>query len=528
MSDSVDFVIVGSGINSLVCAAELAMRGRSVCVLERSDVLGGCIQTGEITRPGFRHDLFSMSYSLFVTAAHAPVLLPELERRGAKLLTAPKPTGVILPDGRSLTLSRSRDANIAAFDAVSPGDGAAYAEAMQALQADSGLVFGLLGQEPMTTSTLKLLGSNLYHRRPAGMMQFLGDALPTARKWLESSFQSDLVRALIAPWVLHTGIGPDSALSALMTKLVMLTIEGVGAPIVEGGSDAIVTAFKMLIESHGGKLLTGVDVARVIVEDARAIGVESIDGQRFLARQAVVCNMTPQQLYGRLLAKNDVPETVRQRADRFAFGRAGMQIHIALSAPPRWSDPALNDVALIHLTPGLDGVSRAVNEAERGLLPAEPTIALCQPSAIDPSRAPPGMATLWVQLLELPRRLRGDAAGTITVSANGEWTDDVAKAYGDRILSRMRQHITNFDEALLEVAILSPRDLERHNINLVGGDPYSGASSLDQFHLFRPLAGGHNHTTPVRGVYHIGASTHPGAGLSGMSGHMVAQRLLGR
>ena len=89
-----------------------------------------------------------------------------------------------------------------------------------------------------------------------------------------------------------------------------------------------------------------------------------------------------------------------------------MQIHYALNAPPRWKGGAeLGKVALLHLTPGLDGVSRAANEAERGLLPAEPTICVGQPTALDPSRAPPGKAILWLQLPEAPRFLKGDAAG---------------------------------------------------------------------------------------------------------------------
>ena len=72
---------------------------------------------------------------------------------------------------------------------------------------------------------------------------------------------------------------------------------------------------------------------------------------------------------------------------------------------------------------------------------------------------------------------------------------------------------------------LSPADLEALNINLVGGDPYGGASTLDQSFLWRPFKDTVNHTTSVAGLYHIGASTHPGAGLSGGSGYLVAQRL---
>ena len=53
----------------------------------------------------------------------------------------------------------------------------------------------------------------------------------------------------------------------------------------------------------------------------------------------------------------------------------------------------------------------------------------------------------------------------------------------------------------------------------------AASSTLDQSFLWRPFKGTVNHTTSVAGLYHIGASTHPGAGLSGGSGYLVAQRL---
>jgi phytoene dehydrogenase-like protein len=62
-------------------------------------------------------------------------------------------------------------------------------------------------------------------------------------------------------------------------------------------------------------------------------------------------------------------------------------------------------------------------------------------------------------------------------------------------------------------------------VNLGGGDPYSGSCTLDQFGPWRPLPGLRDHETPVKRLYHIGASTHPGPGLGGMSGFMVAQHL---
>jgi len=520
-----DVVVVGSGINSLVCAAELTAKGRRVLVLERESVAGGCIRTEEATVPGFRHDLFSMSYPLFVTTPFYPTLKARLDAEGVRMVSAAIPTGVLLPDGRSLLLRQSRKENVAAFEVAYPGDGTAHARAMAEIEADAPLIFGLLGQEPRSAGTLGLLAQSLLRRKLDGMARFGAEGLLSVRDWLERNFGSELSRALIAPWVLHVGLGPESSFSALMAKVVMFTLEGVGIPFVEGGSANIVAAFRRIIEAGGGTVLTGVDVSGLLVERGTARGVLTTEGHRFEARRGVVCNMTPTQLYGRLLAEHAVPAPVREQAAAYRYGRGCMQIHIALSEPPLWADPELGRVGLLHLTPGLDAVSRAVNEAERGLLPAEATIVVGQPTDVDPSRCPPGCSILWIQLQELPRTIRGDAAGEIEAPADGRWTDAIAESYARRILVRLRGHIGNLDRATLGVRILGPHALEAYNINLVGGDPYSGVCSVDQFHLLRPFAAARGHATPIKRLYHMGASTHPGPGLGGVSGHLVAQTI---
>jgi phytoene dehydrogenase-like protein len=175
---------------------------------------------------------------------------------------------------------------------------------------------------------------------------------------------------------------------------------------------------------------------------------------------------------------------------------------------------------------GIDGVSRAVNEAERGLLPVDPTVVVGQPMAVDPSRAPQGRWILWLQLQELPSRPKGDAAGNIP-TGDGTWTESLRERYADRVIGKLARQIPNLESSIMRRVVLSPADLEASNINLVGGDPYSGSCAADQFFLLRPLPGLPGHRTPVAGLFHIGASTHPGAGLHGASGLMVAKQLLG-
>jgi phytoene dehydrogenase-like protein len=220
-----------------------------------------------------------------------------------------------------------------------------------------------------------------------------------------------------------------------------------------------------------------------------------------------------------------LPADVTASVAAYRYGKGNMQVHYALKAPPQWKAPGLAGVALIHLTPGLDGVSKAANEAERGMLPAVPTICVGQPAALDPSRCPQGASILWLQLPEAPRFIKGDAAGKIETPADGRWSEAIREQFADRIGAILASHIDNFGDNVIARRAYSPTDLEAMNVNLVGGDPYGGFCGIDQFFLWRPFHNSVNHTTPVAKLYHIGASTHPGPGLGGGSGYLVAKAL---
>ncbi len=521
-----DAVIVGSGINSLVAGAMLAKGGWDVRVLERNDWLGGAIKTAEITEPGFHHDVFSGWHPLFLGSAAYAELGDDLHALGLEYLNTELPTGSIYPDGESAFLSTSQEDNVAEFERLSGGDGAVWEQVVSEFVLNADIAFGVMGTELWSPAGLKL-GLQAYRRMGSrGLLEFSGNGLATCRDWLTDNFESPKVRGLLAPWVLHTGLGPDAAASGFMTQVIAVALQMGGMPIPKGGGARLVDALVAMIQDHGGHCETGADVSQILVSEGRATGVRLATGETVKARHAVVCNVTPTQLYLRLLGDGTVPGEVTREAKRFRYGRAGMQIHMALSEPPRWEgDARLTQSPMVHVTPGLDGVSRAVNEAVRGLLPAEGTIVCGQPLTVDPSRAPDGRGMLWIQLQELPSSPQGDAAGDIDVN-DGTWTESLRETYADRIQARLARHIPNLESALLDRVVLSPADLEAANINLVGGDPYSGALSLDQNFLWRPLPKQPSHRTPVENLFHIGASTHPGPGLGGVSGMLVAQELL--
>ena len=521
-----DAVIVGSGVNSLACAALLARAGWHVCVLEREDEVGGAIKTAELTAPGFRHDVFSAWHPLWVGGRAHAELGDDLAARGLEYLNTELPTATAYPDGAHALLTTDRDANAAEFERYAAGDGDAWREAMDEMGEKADLAFGVLGTELWSGAGAGLALSAVRRLGRRGLASFGAEVVQSSRDWLETTFRSERVHGLLAPWVLHTGLGPDAAASVFMTRVIAFAVEAGGMPVPRGGGARLVDALVRLIEDHGGACETGRDVERVLVSNGRAEGVLLAGGDTVTAERAVVCNVTPPQLYGRLLADSEVPASVRDAGLRFRFGRSEMQIHFALSEPPRWEgDERLDRTAIVHVTPGLDGVSRAVNEAERGLLPAEATIVVGQPLTIDESRAPAGRGLLWIQLQELPWRVKGDAAGEIDVG-DGTWTESLRERYADRIQASLARHLPGLESSILGRVVSSPADLQAANINLAQGDPYSGSLALDQNFAWRPFPQQPGHRTPIAGLLHIGASTWPGPGLGAGSGTLVADDLL--
>ena len=522
-----DAVFVGAGINSLAGAALLSRAGWSVCVLEREDELGGCIKTvHDLTAPGFTHELLAAWHPLWTGSPAYAELKGELDRRGLEYLNTDLPTGSAFPDGSSAFLTTSLEDNVTELDRHAAGDGARWQAMFDGFMKDADLSFGVLGTELWSGAGLTLGRQALRRFGRRGLLAYAGGVLTSCRDWLGDTFESDAAHGLLAPWTLHTGLGPDQATSGFMTQVVACALQLGGMPVPRGGGGQLVDALAGIVRDAGGEVRTGAHVERVLVAEGRATAVRLGSGETIPATRAVVASVTPTQLYGRLLGAADAPTDVARAAARYRYGRGEMQIHLALREPPEWyGDERLGRTAIVHVSPGLDGVSRAVNEAERGLLPAEATIVCGQPMAVDPSRGPEGSWIVWIQLQELPvGRIKGDAAGELDIG-DGAWTEKLRESYADRIVARVARHIQNLERATVARVVLSPADIEAMNVNLVGGDIYGGSCALDQNFLFRPLPQAPGHRTPVDALWHIGASTHPGPGLGAGSGYLVYREL---
>lgn len=521
---SYDAIVIGAGINGLVAAAELSGAGWQVCLVEANTRLGGFIDSGELTETGYIHDTYSSWHPLFVTGGAYAALGAGLARHGLEycntddLLTASVAAG-----GRTAIAYRDPARTAAGFSRE--GDGERYLAMLERLSADLGSIGTLLGTELRGAGALRPLATMARRGRWAGLEGWARDAASSGRAFCRREFAGPEVDHLWAPWLLHAGLTPGSASGGLMVALLAGTLHTAGLPVVRGGAGGLVVAFERLLVERDVEIVTGAPAERILVEHGRAVGVVA-GGRTLRAREAVLASVTPGALYGSLLPPDAVGAEVRDEALRFRFGRGAMQVHVALSGPVPWREPDLARVPLVHISDGSASTGIACAEAEAGLLPRQPTVVVGQQHVLDPGRAPAGTGTLWLQLQEVPYAPVGDAAGTLDV--RGGWTTELVDGYVDRVLGRLDEHAPGIRGRALRTVALSPVDLCSANRNAVAGDPYSGSAELDQNLLWRPGPRTGRHRTVVGGVWHIGASTHPGPGLGGGSGHLVAQALTAR
>jgi phytoene dehydrogenase-like protein len=168
-------------------------------------------------------------------------------------------------------------------------------------------------------------------------------------------------------------------------------------------------------------------------------------------------------------------------------------------------------------------MARTYAQAKAGLLPDEPVIVVGQPTVFDPSRAPAGHHTLWVQVRMAPGTIAGDAAGTIAAT---DWPT-AATPIAERVLDIIETHAPGFRSRILARRIVTPAELEADNPNLVGGDQVCGSHHLAQHFLFRPARGHADGSTPVAGLHLTGAAVWPGAGTGAGPGFLLARKLAG-
>ncbi|HVG46849.1 MAG TPA: NAD(P)/FAD-dependent oxidoreductase, partial [Rubellimicrobium sp.] len=497
MAQDFDAAFVGSGHNALACALHLASKGWRVGVFEQAPELGGAVKSGEYTLPGFRHDWGAMNLSLFAGSSFHKRHGAELARHGLAFVPVAHPFSSAFPDGRWLGVSTDLEATVARFAAFSERDATTWRRLVAAFPDDAQAIFALLGS-PMTMRALaSFTWKTVRSRRLSGTLDLVRLLLSSPRRWLSDSFETPEIRAMLGAWGMHLDFAPDVAGGALFPYLEGMAGQAFGMALGKGGADTVTRALVGAIRARGGHVEAGASVARILHDGSRATGLDLVDDRRINATRAVVAGVAPRALLR--LTGGTTPEFDQGMQD-YAHAPGTMMIHLAMDDLPAWQAPELRQFAYVHLAPSLDQMAATYQQAQAGLLPAEPILVIGQPTTVDPSRAPDGKHVLWLQVRMVPGIIRGDAKAEIVAT---DWAQ-AAQPMASRALDLLEFYAPGTRARILAQRIVTPTELEADNPNLVGGDQVTGSHHLSQHFLFRPLRGHADGSTPLANLFLTG------------------------
>jgi phytoene dehydrogenase-like protein len=261
----------------------------------------------------------------------------------------------------------------------------------------------------------------------------------------------------------------------------------------------------------------GTSLRRIVVENGRAVAIETTDGERIEAKRFIASGLNPQQTFIDLIDPAHLPAEWIEKARNFQYNLLAplFGLNLNLREAPRYNDTQANDALMVIL--GLDHVdqfSRIVAHHEAGTIPPAVMWGAC-PTRFDPTQAPADRHTafMWEKL---PYSLNGQP---------DTW-DAVKAQHGTEMLQLWAQFAPNLTDAVIESFTRSPLDTERMLPNMRGGDLLVGAFANGQVGYHRPFPGAGHYRGHLPGLYLCGSCCHPGGNITGLPGYNCVQVLL--
>ena len=461
-------IIVGSGPNGLAAAITLAQRGMRVTVLEARSTIGGGMRTGEITLPGYRHDICSAVHPLGMLSPFFKMM--PLERYG---LTWMHPTYALAhpsTDGTAVYLARSIEETVESFGP----DGKAYKILVKPfVERAESLMDDILSPFRIPHHLSNMVDFGIKGVMPASC--------------LVKIFKSPGVRAMYAGNAAHSLLGLDQILSSAVGLLLCMAAHVGGWPIARGGSQSIADAMAAYLCDLGGKIETGFSVSSL--DDLPSDAIKVFD-------------VSPRKLAE--IVGDGFSSSYRRRLARYRYGPGVFKIDFALSERIPWQNTACKTAGTVHLGDTFEKIAAWEKGCRDGSLVGDPFVLVSQQSVFDSSRAPQGRHTCWAYC-HVP---------------NG-WAEDVSAV----IERQIERYAPGFKDIVIGRNIMNPVSYERYNPNYIGGDIIGGVQDLFQLYN-RPVSALRPYATERDDVYICSASTPPGGGVHGMCGYNAANYII--
>ncbi len=461
-------VVVGSGPNGLSAAIHLARNGFDVQVRECAPEPGGGARSGQITLPGFVHDLGSAVHPMALCSPFFRTL--PLAEHGLQWIFPPAPLAHPLDDGTAVLLEKDLSTTAKELGL----DGPAYRKLFHTL---------VEHWQPVMNEVLQPMP--IAPRHPFLLAGFGLRAIQPATVLAKALFQGERARALFAGLAAHSILKLEAPLSSAFGMILGGSGHAVGWPVPRGGAQSITSALTGVLHSLGGRILTNSPVTSL-----EGLGNPDL----------ILCDITPRQFLS--IAERQLPRFFKKSLRHYRYGPGIFKVDYALREPIPWRAKECLRAGTVHVGGTLLEIAHSEQAAWGPEPSAKPFLLLAQQSLFDPSRAPNGQHTAWVYC-HVPNGWRGNLLPEMEAQI-----ERFAPGFRDCVLARV---------------VHTPADLQRFDPNLIGGDINGGAADLIQF-VLRPTW--RQYSTPLKGVYLCSSSTPPGGGVHGMCGYNAARRAL--
>jgi phytoene dehydrogenase-like protein len=506
MTAQAEIVVAGAGHNSLITAAYLALAGYEVLVLDARDIPGGGAASEQLLGPGFVIDSCSTGHTLIQTN---PLLVDDelglLGHYGLEYLQPDPFAHVAFPDGRHLTAWLDRERTVEEIARYSRRDADAYGRLLD----DYDEVKHIFAAGQFTPIGFGPSVEQLLSEHPRGNVWMRRRAM-SAWDVIRHEFEDEHIQAFLLWQSYQTLVPVESDGSGQLAYALVFGRQRRSWTIPRGGSGALTDALVRCIGDHGGTVICGKRVTRLLLSGGRCTGVETDEGERYTAREAVVSTIHVKHLLDMAPAEA-WDEGFRYGVDTFDVGVSAMAVYMGTTAPPVFETP---DGPRSAVSAGLAAFPREVLEYGRALRDGryveDPAwVLVACPTLVDPSRAPARHHTVKF------------------LSAQSYGFPDRKTAQADRQLERVQAVAPGFTrDVILERLVKAPEDIEAANPHMIRGTFHGGNRTYPQSGALRPAAGWASHRMPIAGLYQTGGTTHPGGSITGAPGRNAAVVML--
>src|SRR5678815_1307880 len=453
MPSKYDAIVIRAGHNGLTAAAYLARAGRKVLVLERRHVVGGAAVSEEIF-PGFTFSVCSYVVSLL-----RPEIIRELNlaRHGLEILPLDG-TFTPMPSGDYLWRVNDHARTFREIARHSRADAEVYDEYGRAMVEMGRFAKDILAMTPPDPFSGRLrdiaplfdLAKRFRDLPDLDRHNQLQLLTMGAVDFLDQWFETDVLKATMsASGIIGTFLGVRSPGTAyVLLHHYMGEIDGAFRSwgLARGGTGAISNSIGAAAREAGVEILTEAPIARIKVKNGRAIGVVLENGDEIQA-EVVSSSVDPRLTFTKMIGNENLPDDFCADLDRYKYRGSSGKVNLALAGLPDFKampGPGAHLRGAISISPGVEYMERAYDEAKYGRFSRRPYIDMVIPSLTDPSVAPPGKHVMSCFVQYAPYNLK-----------EGSW-DEKRDEFGDAVVNTIAEHAPNIKDLIRDRQVLTP------------------------------------------------------------------------